>query len=219
MGNIHMSAHVQFSGKPQELITSEDQLNALYGSNETPVASIKEIAYISDHYRRFIDVSPFVVIATAGPEGLDCSPRGDDPGFVRVADKHTVIIPDRRGNNRIDSLRNLVRDPRISLLFLIPGVGRTLRVNGRAAIRADADLCASFSIDGKAPRTVIVVTAERVYQQCPKALLRSKLWDPSLQVDERSLPSTGTIMKALKDDFPGEEFDKCYAPRIKERLY
>lgn len=214
-----MSASVQFSGSVPEIITSEEELIALYGSHETPVASIKEIDYISDHYRCFIDVSPLVIIATSGPDGLDCSPRGGDPGFVRVVDRHTVMLPDRRGNNRSDSLRNLVRDPRISLLFLIPGVGRTLRINGRAAIRADAEICASFAIDGKAPRTVLVVTAERVYQQCPKALLRSKLWDSSRQIDEHALPSTGTIMKALRDDFPAEEFDRTYAPRISERLY
>src|SRR5919109_1080237 len=124
-------------------ITTQEQLDALYG---TPVAAsiAKEIDYISDHYRAFIDKAPFVVVATVGPEGLDCSPRGDPPGFVRVRDAKTVLIPDRRGNNRVDSLRNLVRDPRISLLFLIPGVGNTLRINGWAEISVDPELRASF---------------------------------------------------------------------------
>jgi PPOX class probable FMN-dependent enzyme len=120
-----------------QLATTEAELEAIYGPGDTPVATIKEIDHISDHYRMFVDASPFVVVATAGPEGLDCTPRGEPAGFVRVADRHTVMLPDRRGNNRIDTLHNLVRDPRISLLFLIPGIGRTLRINGRAVIRID----------------------------------------------------------------------------------
>jgi PPOX class probable FMN-dependent enzyme len=202
-----------------QFITSEAELTALYGPHDTVVATIKEIDHISDHYRAFIEVSPFVVVATMGPEGLDCSPRGDPPGFVRVIDKHTVMLPDRRGNNRIDTLRNIVRDPRISLLFLIPGIGRTLRINGRAAIRVDAELCASFTLAGKVARSVIVVTAERVYTQCPKALIRSKLWDPNQQLDEKSLPSPGTIMQALQANFAGEEWDRNYAQRTKDTLY
>src|SRR3954468_8527730 len=184
-----------------QYMTSEAELSALYGAHETPVASIKEIDHISDHYRSFIAISPFVVIATIGPEGTDCTPRGDEAGFVRVVDKRTLLLPDRRGNNRIDTLHNVVRDPRISLLFLIPGVGRTLRVNGRAAIRVDTEVCASFAVEGKPPRSVLEVNVERVYQQCPRALVRSKLWDPSRHVGEDALPSTGTIMKALKDSF------------------
>src|SRR5262245_37826355 len=156
-----------------QFATTEAELEAIYGPRDTPVATIKEIDHISDHYRMFIEASPFVVVASAGPEGLDCSPRGDLAGFVRVVDRHTLMLPDRRGNNRIDALRNLVRDPRISLLFLIPGIGRTLRVNGRASIRIDADIRETFLMDGKAPRSVIVVTAERVYTQCPRALIRS----------------------------------------------
>jgi PPOX class probable FMN-dependent enzyme len=151
-----------------DLVTSEAPLDALYGQPAGP-AGIKEIDHISEHYRRFIETSPFVILAISGPEGLDCTPRGDPPGFVRVVDSRIVILPDRRGNNRIDSLRNIVRDPRIALLFLIPGVGRTLRINGRAVISIDPDLCASFAMEGKVPRSVIAVTAERVYTQCPKA--------------------------------------------------
>src|SRR6185503_3898843 len=156
-------------------ITTQEQLDALYG---TPVdgALAKEIDYISDHYRAFIDKAPFVVIATVGPEGLDCSPRGDPAGFVKVRDAKTVLIPDRRGNNRVDALRNIVRDPRISLLFIIPGIGNTLRINGHAEISTDPDLLAQFAMQGKLPKSVLVVTAERVYFQCPKALVRSRLW-------------------------------------------
>ena len=145
-------------------INSLAELDALYDKPTGP-AVIKELDYICDHYRRLIEASPFVILATVGPEGLDCSPRGDPPGFVRVVDAKTVMIPDRRGNNRIDSLRNIVRDPRVALLFLIPGIGATLRINGRAMLTTDPDLCGSFAMQGKNPKCVIVVTADRVYTQ------------------------------------------------------
>ena len=202
-----------------QFATTEAELEAIYGPRDTPVATIKEIDHISDHYRMFIDISPFVLIATSGPEGLDCTPRGDPAGFVRVVDKHTLMLPDRRGNNRIDTLRNLVRDPRIALLFLIPGIGRMLRVNGRAAIRIDAELCHSFKHEGKSPRSVIVVTAEKVYTHCPRALMRSHLWDPSHHRDESCLPSHGTMMQAIKESFPGEDWDRNYAKRLAETMY
>lgn len=205
-------------GTVPDLVTSEAQLEAIYGLPAGP-AVIKEIDHISEHYRRFIEISPFVILATAGPEGLDCTPRGDPAGFVRVVDSRTVMLPDRRGNNRIDSLRNIVRDPRIALLFLIPGVGRTLRINGRAVISIDRDLCESFTMEGKVPRSVIVVTAESVYTQCPKALVRSRLWDASLHVGEDSLPSSGTIMKSLQKGFDGESYDRDYPQRLKETIY
>ena len=150
-------------------VTSLEQLEALYG---TPVPSslVKEIAHLSAHYRAFIEKAPFVVVATSGPQGLDCSPRGDPPGFVRVLDDKTVALPDRRGNNRLDTLRNLVCDPRISLLFLIPGVGETMRINGRAEIATDPDLLASFEMQGKRPKSVLLVTVERIYFPMPKGL-------------------------------------------------
>lgn len=201
-----------------QLVTSDAELDALYG-RAVGAAVLKEIDHISEHYRRFIELAPFVVVATAGPEGLDCTPRGDPPGFVRVVDEHTVMLPDRRGNNRIDTMRNLIRDPRISLLFLIPGVNRTLRINGRAVISVDPELCASFSMAGKTPRSVIVVTAERVYTQCPKALVRSKLWDPSQHIDDARLPSSGTMLKSLQPDFDADAYDRDYPQRLKETIY
>src|SRR5579884_4275487 len=142
-------------------ITTTEQLEALYSDAPYGPALIKEVDRITPQYRKLIEASPFVVLATCGPEGLDCSPRGDPAGFVRVVDEHTLLIPDRRGNNRIDSLRNLVRDPRISLLFLIPGVGETMRINGRARICTDPALTESFAINGKVPKCVLVVTVER----------------------------------------------------------
>ena len=203
----------------QHQITTLEQLKAIYGE---PVGNslVKELDHVSDHYRAFIEASPFVVLATAGPEGLDCTPRGDPPGFVRVEGRHTLMLPDRRGNNRVDSLRNLLTDPRISLLFLIPGVGETLRVNGRAVISTDPDLCRSFAMADKLPRSVIVVTAERVYFQCPKALVRSRLWDPARHVARSALPSTGQILAAIRPgEIDAEALDRAYPERLKQTIY
>src|ERR671931_2128007 len=166
----------------EHTITSVEQLEAIYGQ-PSGAAVWKEVDHITTEYRAFIEAAPFFALSTCGPEGVDCSPRGDAPGFVRVADAKTLLIPDRRGNNRIDSLRNIVRDPRVSLLFLIPGVGETFRVIGRAAISTDPALCESFIFAGKTPRSVIIVKVDSVYFQCSKAIVRSKLWDPSSIVD------------------------------------
>jgi uncharacterized protein len=198
------------------------ELDAIYGE-PVPAAVIKEIDHISDHYRAFIEVSPFVVLATVGPEGLDCSPRGVSAGFVRVVDANTVLMPDRRGNNRVDSLRNIVRDPRVALLFLIPGIGQTLRINGRAALCTDPDLRTSFAAGergDKVPACVIVVTVETVYTQCPKALVRSKLWDPATQVSRSALPSPGEMLEALSGAaFDGKAYDEQYPKRMEETIY
>lgn len=200
-------------------ITTLEQLDALYGA-PVQAAITKEIDYISDHYKTFIDKAPFVVVATVGPEGLDCSPRGDPAGFVQVRDRKTVLLPDRRGNNRVDALRNLVRDPRISLLFMIPGIGNTLRINGSAEISTEPELLASFAMQGKLPKTVLVVTVDRIYFQCPKALVRSRLWSQDAQVSRAELPSTGEIIEALsKGAIDGAEYDKAYPQRLKETIY
>ena len=204
---------------PSDRVTTIEQLESIYGA-PNPNSLGKEIEHISDHYRAFIEKAPFVTVATCGPEGLDCSPRGDPPGFVRVVDEKTVMIPDRRGNNRIDSMRNLVRDPRISLLFLIPGVNETLRINGRAEIVVDPELCASFEMQGKLPRAVLVVTVDRIYFQCQKALVRSRLWDVEAQLPRSELPSTGEILEALsKDGFDGAEYDRSYSGHLKKTIY
>ena len=203
----------------EHYVTTMAELEAIYAKPlETPL--LKELDHIGPHYRALIESSPFVALATVGPEGLDCSPRGDAHGFVRIADERTLMIPDRRGNNRIDSLRNIVRDPRVALLFLIPGVGETIRVIGRAAISTDPELAASFAVNGKAPACVIVVTVERVYYQCTKAIIRSKLWDPARHVDRKSLPTTGTIIAALTEGrLGGEEHDRGQHERTLARLY
>jgi PPOX class probable FMN-dependent enzyme len=200
-------------------VTSIAQLEAIYGQ-PSGAAVWKEVDHITKEYRAFVEAAPFFVLATNGPEGVDCSPRGDAPGFVRVVDEKTLMIPDRRGNNRIDSLRNIVRDPRVSLLFLIPGVGETFRVIGRATISTDPALAESFVFAGKTPRSVIVVKAETVYFQCAKAIVRSKLWDPASIVDRKSLPSNGTILAAItKGEHGGEEFDRAYPERLKATIY
>jgi len=201
------------------LVTTMDQLEAMYGEVHPP-ARVKEIDHVNADYRAFIEKAPFFALATSGPDGLDCSPRGDPAGFVRVHDEKTLMIPDRRGNNRIDSLRNLIADPRVALLFLIPGCGETIRVNGRAQICTDPELCRSFTMEGKTPRCVLVVTVERCYFQCPKAIVRSKLWDPASKVDRASLPTSGTILTGISGGkIGGPEHDRAYPQRLKETIY
>lgn len=201
-------------------ITSIEQLEAIYGS-PSGGAVAKEIDYISDHYRAFIEASPFVMLSTVAEEGTDCSPRGDPAGFVRVADRKTVMLPDRNGNNRVDSLRNIVRDGRVSLLFLIPGIGETLRINGRAYLSIEPALLESFEMQGKLPRSVVVVNVERVYFQCQKALARSRLWDPASHIPRSALPSTGQMIKALINDasFSAEAYDSEYPERMARTIY
>jgi uncharacterized protein len=201
------------------LITTMAQLEALYGE-KPPAAVIKEIDHINGSYRKLIEAAPFVAVATGGPEGLDCSPKGDARGFVRILDEKTLAIPDRPGNNRLDGFRNIVHDPRIALLFLIPGVGETLRVNGRASISIDPELMQSFAVNGKLPRCVLIVHIETVYFHCSKAIVRSKLWDAETKIDRKSLPSTGTIVAELSQGkFDGEAYDRAMPERIKAQLY
>ena len=203
----------------EHLVTSMEQLQALYGER-MPASVIKEIDHINAHYRTLIEAAPFVAVATCGPEGLDCSPKGDPAGFIRILDDKTLAIPDRPGNNRIDGFRNIVRDPRIALLFLIPGVGETLRGNGRAAISVDPELMASFAINGKLPRCVLIVHVESAYFHCSKAIVRSKLWDEATKIDRKSLPSTGSIIAELsKGRLGGEAYDREMPERIKAQLY
>lgn len=198
-------------------------LEAHYGTpNERSLR--KEIDHVNADYRRFIESSPFVVLATGGPEGLDCSPRGDAPGFVRIVDERTLALPDRPGNNRVDSLRNVIASAQVALLFMVPGVGETLRVNGRARVSTEAALVASFAVDGKPPRSVLVIDVESVYFHCSKAIVRSKLWDASHHVERSHLPSAGEMLRRVNEEQYGETFDvETYeaglAERIKHSLY
>ena len=201
------------------VIASIEQLEALYGK-PGDASTVKEIDWISPDYRRLIEASPFAVLATVGPEGLDCSPRGDKPGFVRIADERTLLLPDRRGNNRVDSLRNIVRDPRCALLFMIPGSGTTLRVNGRAHLTIDPDLLASFAVGEKAPRSVMVFTVEAIFFQCARAIVRSDLWNPAVKVAPESLPSPGQILAALSDaKVGGARYDQEWPERARNSLW
>ncbi|NYT59643.1 pyridoxamine 5'-phosphate oxidase family protein [Alcaligenaceae bacterium] len=194
-------------------------LEALYGV--AAAASLKkEVDYIHPYYRKLVEASPFVVLATNGPDGLDASPRGDPAGFVRVCDQETLLLADRRGNNRIDSLRNIIHDPRVALLFLIPGVGETLRINGEAAISTDPALLEQFSLQGKLPSTVLIIKARKVFFQCSRAVLRSRLWDPTLHVPRTSLPSTGTILETLSNaEIDGEKYDSDLPERVQKTMY
>lgn len=201
-------------------IATLTELEALYTPAPVAAAIVKEIDRITPQYRRLIEASPFVVLATVGPEGIDCSPRGDRPGFVRIADERTLVIPDRRGNNRIDSLRNVLRDPRVALLFLIPGSGTTFRVNGRAVVSADAELLASFAVDGHVPRTAIVLAVEAAYFQCARAVVRADLWNPERHVSPRDLPTPGEILAALSEErVGGRSYDEAWPERARASLW
>ena len=178
-----------------------------------------ELDHIIPEYAAFIEASPFAALATSGPEGLDCSPRGDLPGFVRIDNPRKLLMPDRRGNNRADSLKNIIRDPRVALFFLVPGSGTTLRVNGRAHISIDAALRASFTVEGKPARSVIVIDVDAVYFQCARAIRRSDLWNPERHVDPKSLPTAGKILEVTsRKSFDGEVYDREWPERAKASM-
>ncbi len=200
-------------------IETIEQLEEIYREPAAP-SLVKETDFVTPHYARFIAASPFAALATSGPEGLDCTPRGDLPGFVRLADERTLMMPDRRGNNRVDSLRNIVRDPRVGLLFMVPGSGSTLRVNGTAYLSVDAELLASFAVEGKAPRSVIVIKTEAVYFQCARAIVRSRLWSEEAKVDPKSLPTPGEVLAALSNgEVGGRPYDDQWWARAEKTLW
>lgn len=200
-------------------IDTIEDLEAIYGSTNA-ASTVKEIDHVNDHYRAFIEASPFVALATVGPEGLDCSPRGDAGQAVRIDGPRTLVMPDRRGNNRADSLRNIVRDPRCAFLFLIPGSGNCLRANGRARIVVDEELLASFAVEGQAPRSAIVLTTEAVYFQCARAIVRSELWNPERHVDPASLPTPGAILAALsRGSVDGSAYDREWPERARRTMW
>jgi PPOX class probable FMN-dependent enzyme len=201
-------------------ITTVAELEVIYG--QPAEASLMKVAdRVTPTYRRLIAASPFAALATVGPEGVDCSPRGDRAGFVRISeDGRVVMMPDRRGNNRTDSLRNIVPDPRAGLLFLIPGVGHTVRVNGRARLETGPDLCASFAVEEKSPRCVIVIDVEAVYFQCARAIVRSRFWDPSRHVDPASVPTPGEILAdQTAGRVGGQAYDAGWAERARRTMW
>ena len=199
-------------------IEGEEQLRDLIGS-PTPLVAGKIADRLNYLTRQFIERSPFVCVATAHPDGgLDVSPRGDPAGFVRILDEKTLLIPDRPGNRIADTLTNVLADARIALLFLIPGVGDSFRVNGRATIVDDQELLAESTMDGKTPKLGILVSVEEAYMQCSKALIRSDLWNPERHVERSELPSSGEILKAVSDpDLDPEQYERERAERYARR--
>lgn len=200
------------------IITSVEQLRAIYdGVSEASLAKVTKT--LTPEYRQMIEASPFVAFATVGPEGLDCSPRGDLGGAVRIQDEATLLLPDWRGNNRIDSLINIVRDPRVALMFLVPGSNTAMRINGRAVISVNTALLDSFEMDGRHPRSVTVITINEVYFQCARALMRAELWNPEHFVDPKNLPTPGTLLKAAKADFDKETYDREWPERAAKTMW
>ncbi|MDH0054565.1 pyridoxamine 5'-phosphate oxidase family protein, partial [Pantoea ananatis] len=194
-------------------------LDKLYDAVAKP-SFMKVTDHIHQSYRPFIEASSFVVLATSGPHGLDISPRGDPAGFMHIHDAKTVFLPDRRGNNRVDSLRNILTDNRVALLFLVPGIGETIRLNGTAEISIDPTLLEKFEMKGQLPKTVLRISVQSVMFQCSKAIIRSKLWDPAIQIDRKALPSTGTILKMIsQSEIDGDAYDKALPDRLKNTLY
>jgi PPOX class probable FMN-dependent enzyme len=198
-------------------LESLEELHALYGT-PAPASLRKEAPRVTPEYRRIIEAAPFLALATVGPEGMDCSPRGDRPGqLVRILDETTLALPDRRGNDRIDSLRNILRDPRVALMFLIPGSGNALRANGTARLTADEALCASFEMEGKRPRSVAVIAIETIYFQCARAVIRAKLWEPHAAPD---LPTPGEILAAMTaGEVGGARYDAEWPERAAKTMW
>jgi uncharacterized protein len=201
------------------LLTTVAELEAVYGQ-PMERALIKEVGTLIPPYRAYIEASPFLIIATSGPGGLDCSPKGDAPGFVRILDEETLVIPDRPGNNRIDGFRNIVEDPRVALIFIVPGAGETLRVNGRASISVDPQLLAASAVNGRQPRSVTIVKVESVFLHCSKALVRSKLWDSSRHVGPGAVPSFGEVFDCITEgEIDAADYDRSMPERIAKTLY
>jgi len=201
------------------LITRIEDLEQVYGS-PGPSSTLKELNQLIPEYRAYIEASPFCALATCGPEGMDCTPRGDRGSVVRIADDKTLLLPDRRGNNRIDSLRNIVRDPRVALMFLVPGSNTAMRVNGRGSLSIEPDLLDSFIMEGKPPRSVIIIDIDAVYFQCARALMRGDVWNPETFVDAQSLPSAGQMLAAASQgQVGGEAYDQDWPGRAKASMW
>ena len=200
-------------------ITTVEQLEAIYGA-PSPNALKKETSGLTPAYRAWIEHSPFLALASAGAGGLDCTPRGDAVGsLVHVVDERTILLPDRRGNNRIDTLKNIVGDPRVALLFLIPGTEECLRINGKAAISTAPEMLDLFDVNGKKPATVICVEIEAVYFQCARAIKRSHLWDPETFAVKGDVPTPGQMMQDALPAFDGDAYDKELPARLTGALY
>ncbi|WP_038265059.1 pyridoxamine 5'-phosphate oxidase family protein [Xenorhabdus cabanillasii] len=201
------------------VVTDITTLKQIYGKPAAP-SVFKETDHIHPIYRPFIESAPFAALATTGKKGMDVSPRGDQPGFIHIKDEKTLILPDRRGNNRIDSLRNILHDNRVALLLLIPGIGETLRINGRAEILITPEILERFAYRNVLPNSVLRITVDAVFFQCSRAIIRSGLWDASTQIERSALPSPGRILKELsKNEFDDVGYDAELPQRLKDNLY
>lgn len=203
---------------PSNRISTMADLEALYGEASS-IAAAKEVATINPLYRRLIEAAPFCGIASVGPDGLDCSPRGDGPGFVQIIDERTVALPDRRGNRRLDTLGNIVRDPRVSMLFLIPGWNEAFRINGRAHLSTEPDLLAGMVMNGKTPQCAIVVEIDTLYFQCARAIKRAALWEESSKIEPATLPSAGQLLASAMEGFDAETYDEQREEQQARTLY
>ncbi|BDT59784.1 pyridoxamine 5'-phosphate oxidase [Massilia varians] len=202
----------------EHLVTDLASLEALFG-DVAPASLAKETDSLHPVYARWLAQARFALLATSGPQGLDVSPRGDAGPLVRIVDEHTLLLPERRGNNRIDSLRNLIADPRVGLLFMIPGVGETLRVRGRAQVSVEPALLASFEYEGKRPICVLRIAVDTVFFQCARSILRSRLWHPQ-EHDTAGVPSPGAMLAALTQGrIDGGAYDSALPQRQRESLY
>lgn len=200
-------------------ITSESQLEALFPA-PSHASLAKELDHVDANYAAWIRASPFLVLCTAGKDGLDASPRGDPAGFVEVSSPKTLLLPERRGNHRLDSVRNLLVDPRVALLFLIPGQGETLRVNGQARVSADPALLGHCQRNGQPPKLVLVIQVEAAFFQCSRALVRSDLWNPERHVSRGTLPTAGQILAdATAGSIDGAAYDRELPGRVRSTLY
>lgn len=204
---------------PENTITSVEALYTLYKQPHER-AEQKEIHKLDAHCRRFIALSPYVILGTSGNDGTaDASPRGDAPGFVQVLDDNTVLIPDRPGNNRLDSMRNIVENPAVGLLFLLPGVRETLRINGDATITTDPALLEAQAVKGKLPTSIIRIDVKSAYMHCGKSIIRSRLWDPASQEASEGFPSLGKILADQIDGLNARDTDENLEEAYKSRLY
>lgn len=200
------------------IITTVEDLKAIYGE-ASEASTAKVTTSLTPAYRQMIEKSPFVALATAGPEGLDCSPRGDRGAVVRIENDTTLALPDWRGNNRVDSLANIVRDPRVALMFLIPGSNSVMRINGRAVVSVEPELLKSFEMDGRHPRSVVVVTIAEAYFQCARAVMRAELWNVEKQEVAKGVPTPGEMLKAAKESFDQETYDREWPARAAKTMW
>ncbi len=198
-------------------ITTIEQLERIYDAKPTLASTTKEVDYLTEEYKALVAASPFVALATSGPEGLDCSPRGEAGGVVRIVDDRTLMMPDRRGNNRIDSLRNIVREPKVALMFLVPGSSTVLRVNGSAELTVEPDVLSQFEVSGKLPRSVIVIHIEAAYFQCARAVIRANLWQTK---ETPELPTVGTMLERISQgEISASTYDAEWPGRASKTMW